>query len=91
MRRLPTAALLALALLAGCSALPDKPVREVLYDLGPGVTTEGIATPTGGPLVLPDFEVSASLEGSGVAIGALQMTKAQAEGTVDATMTVTRP
>jgi cholesterol transport system auxiliary component len=27
---------LALSVLAGCSALPDKPVRPVLYDFGPG-------------------------------------------------------
>ncbi|MBC7548332.1 MAG: membrane integrity-associated transporter subunit PqiC [Polaromonas sp.] len=28
--------ILAISVLAGCSALPDKPVRPVLYDFGPG-------------------------------------------------------
>lgn len=32
------AAGLLLAALAGCSALPDKPVRPVMYDFGPGAT-----------------------------------------------------
>lgn len=56
-------ALLAL-LLSACSALPDKPVRETLYDFGPGPVVEGAVTPTGPPLVLPEVEVSASLEGA---------------------------
>lgn len=29
----------ALSVLSGCSALPDKPVRPVLYDFGPGMVT----------------------------------------------------
>jgi len=54
---------LLLALLAACSALPDKPVRETMYDFGPGMA----AAPDAGasrsaPLVLPDLEVSGSLE-----------------------------
>ena len=56
---------IALALgLAGCSALPDKPVRETLYDFGPGPAVEGGPPSTSTPLVVPDVEVSASLEGS---------------------------
>jgi cholesterol transport system auxiliary component len=35
MPRAATAALL-IALLAGCSALPDKPARALMYDFGPG-------------------------------------------------------
>ena len=41
------------AVLAGCSALPDKPVRPVLYDFGPGsvapqtVTREAPLPPVG--------------------------------------------
>lgn len=58
-------ALLLLAALAGCSALPDKPVRETMYDFGPTLPgTAPAATPQATPLVLPDLEVSASLETS---------------------------
>jgi cholesterol transport system auxiliary component len=53
-----------LALLAACSALPDKPVRESMYDLGPVPSlAEPPATP-GAPLVMPDLEVGATLEGT---------------------------
>lgn len=55
-------AVAAFALLAACSALPDKPVREALYDFGPLGTEAPSETPTGAPLVLPDLEVGASLE-----------------------------
>ncbi len=37
-------AFLGLFLLSGCSALPDKPVRAVLYDFGPGDLTNKPAT-----------------------------------------------
>lgn len=53
-----------LPVLAACSALPDKPVREVQYDFGPLPASGGSAAPSGTPLVLPEFEVSASLETS---------------------------
>ena len=33
------------AVLAGCSALPDKPVRPVLYDFGPGAVAPPTITP----------------------------------------------
>lgn len=53
------------AVLAGCSALPDKPVRETLYDFGPpAAEAAGAASPSGPPLVLPEVDVSASLESS---------------------------
>lgn len=48
--------------LAACSALPEKPVRETMYDLGPFAGAATPATPTGAPLVLPDVEVSGVLE-----------------------------
>ena len=36
--------MLAALVVAGCSALPDKPVRPVLYDFGPGTVTQPAAT-----------------------------------------------
>jgi cholesterol transport system auxiliary component len=65
MRRL--AILAAAALLAACSALPDKPVRPTLYDLGPlPEAAAAAAAPSGSQpaLVLADIDVSGSLEGS---------------------------
>lgn len=61
MKRL-LAPLLAVAL-AACSALPDKPVQETHYDFGPGAVVDAVVTPTGPALVLPEVEVSGSLEG----------------------------
>lgn len=56
---------LLLAALAACSALPDKPVREIMYDFGPALPpAASAAAPQATPLVLPDLEVSASLETS---------------------------
>jgi cholesterol transport system auxiliary component len=66
-RRLQLAALLLAALAAGCSALPDKPVRELMYDFGPvAPATEPPAAVVADTmaLVLPNIDVSASLEGS---------------------------
>jgi cholesterol transport system auxiliary component len=60
MRRAATLA--AIAWLAGCSLLPDKPVREITYDLGPSPVADAAGTPPGAPLVLPDLEVSGVLE-----------------------------
>lgn len=48
--------------LAACSALPDKPTRETMYDLGPVSLPAASATPPGAPLVLPDLEVNGALE-----------------------------
>ena len=64
MRSLRLALLLGTVLLASCSALPDKPVREVQYDFGPGSVTDSAVTPGGAALVLPEVEVGASLEGT---------------------------
>jgi cholesterol transport system auxiliary component len=41
-------------LLTGCSALPDKPVRAVLYDFGPGNLT---AQPAAGQAALPALAI----------------------------------
>ena len=65
-RALPVLGLLLLLVLAGCKALPDKPVRPTLYDFGPVAPA---ATAVGAPtlqarsaLVLPEVEVSGILE-----------------------------
>ena len=63
-RALP--ALCVLLLLAGCKALPDKPVRPTLYDFGPVAPTAAVAaaptSPARSALVLPEVEVSGILE-----------------------------
>jgi cholesterol transport system auxiliary component len=60
MRRWLLASLVALAL-AGCKALPDKPVRQTMYDFGPSTAVETAAT-SRGALVLPEVEVTGILE-----------------------------
>lgn len=61
---LPAALALALAL-AGCSALPDKPIRATLYDLGPLDEAALVAPTTQLPaLVLADIDTAGSLEGA---------------------------
>jgi cholesterol transport system auxiliary component len=59
-----TLAFAAVALLAGCSLLPDKPVREFTYDFGPSPVADGPGTPPGAPVVLPDVETSGALDGT---------------------------
>ena len=54
----------AVALLAGCSLLPDKPIRELTYDFGPNPVADAPGTPAGAPLVLPELEVTGALEGT---------------------------
>jgi cholesterol transport system auxiliary component len=62
------AAALAMALVAGCANVVDKPVRPALFDMGPlPPITPPIERP--GPrfaLVLPEIEASGALEGSAV-------------------------
>ena len=56
-------------LLTACAALPDKPVRAVTYDFGPGAvapTPLRPAAPALAPLVLADIESSAALDGAAV-------------------------
>jgi cholesterol transport system auxiliary component len=55
-------ALVAVAALAGCKALPDKPTRQTMYDLGPAPAATARATPQLGAVVLPDLEVNGILE-----------------------------
>jgi cholesterol transport system auxiliary component len=62
MKRLP--AILACALiLAGCSALPSKPVQQVMYDFGPvAPAAPAQASAPREALVLPNVEVDGALE-----------------------------
>ena len=65
-RRALLAGLAALAL-AGCSALPDKPVRPALYDFGPPAAAAAAPTPPGVArpvLALARIEVPDALDGT---------------------------
>jgi len=60
------AAAVALAL-AGCAAVPDKPVRATVYDFGPGPTAPAVAAVAPlAPIVLADIESSSALDSSAV-------------------------
>ena len=65
------AALVATLLLTACAALPDKPVRAVTYDFGPGAVVAA-PVPTSNtlqalaPIALAEIESSAALNSSGV-------------------------
>jgi cholesterol transport system auxiliary component len=48
--------------LAGCSALPDKPPRQTLYDFGPVPAQPVASLPARAALVLPDVEARGILE-----------------------------
>ena len=65
------AALVAVLLLTACAALPDKPVRAVTYDFGPGaVVATAVQTSNASqvlpPVALAEIESSAALNSSGV-------------------------
>lgn len=63
----PLTAVAFVALLAGCAATPDKPVRATLFDFGPGATAPPSSTAAPlPPLVLADIEASGALDGSAV-------------------------
>ena len=47
---------------AGCSALPDKPVRQTMYDFGPPPATVASTTANRPALVLPDVETEGILD-----------------------------
>ncbi|MBC5763480.1 ABC-type transport auxiliary lipoprotein family protein [Ramlibacter albus] len=64
MKGRPWLAVVAAVLLAGCSALPDKPVRPTLYDFGPLTGEPTQVTPTLPALVLGDVDAAGSLEGT---------------------------
>jgi cholesterol transport system auxiliary component len=62
MKRTACLSLLAAAL-AGCSALPDKPVRQTSYDFGPSpAVAEVTTTLSRSALVLPNVETTGLLE-----------------------------
>jgi cholesterol transport system auxiliary component len=57
--------ILAAAALAACGALPDKPVRQTMYDFGPASPAPAsTATLSRGPLVLPEVETTGILDTS---------------------------
>lgn len=61
-RRIFALALAAVAALAGCQALPEKPARQTMYDFGPVAAAPSAPAPAGAPLLLPEVEVSGILE-----------------------------
>lgn len=67
-RALALGALVIAATLAGCSAIPDKPVRATLYDFGPALAVDPppVPQPFMPALVLADVEASSALDGSAV-------------------------
>src|SRR5690349_641745 len=63
MKRRSLLSLLSLSLaLAACSALPDKPVRQTMYDFGLEAQEPNTTAPAGAALVLPEVEVTGVLE-----------------------------
>jgi cholesterol transport system auxiliary component len=64
MRRALSAAAVAVAL-AGCAAVPDKPVRATAYDFGPGATAPASAAAAlSAPIVLAEVDTSGALDSS---------------------------
>lgn len=61
-------ALMLTVMLAGCSAIPDKPVRPTLYDFGPVLAGNPAPAPLQlqSALVLADVETTGALDGSAV-------------------------
>jgi cholesterol transport system auxiliary component len=56
------------ALLAGCTALPERPVRAAIYDFGPGLsaTTAAARAADAPPIALAAVEAPAALDGTAV-------------------------
>ena len=79
LRGLSALTILTALTLAGCSALPEKPVRATQYDFGPGATT--LAPANAGamlpPLALADVESAGVLEGSTAVLYRLAYADAQ--------------
>lgn len=68
-RLLAMGGLAAMLLMAGCGALPDKPVRSTLYDFGPGPvmatsTPAAAAAPSLPPIALADIDATSRLDGN---------------------------
>jgi cholesterol transport system auxiliary component len=58
---------LACALLGACSVLPDKPVRSVVYDFGPGARTTPAAASVGHPAIwLGEVDAASALDNTAV-------------------------
>ena len=60
-----------LVILTACSALPDKPVRAVTYDFGPGAVTSAVAVNSVvpqalAPIALAEIESGSALNGTAV-------------------------
>ncbi|WP_367847587.1 ABC-type transport auxiliary lipoprotein family protein [Rhodoferax sp. WC2427] len=62
--------------LGACSALPDKPLRAVQYDFGPGTTT-ALATASLPPLALADVEAPGLSDGGTAVVYRLGYADAQ--------------
>lgn len=64
----PALPLVMAALLAGCSALPDKPQRPALYDFGPGPTAPVPQTRIAPlpPIALGEIDTSSALDGNSI-------------------------
>jgi len=54
--------LLLAAALAGCKALPDKPVQQTMFDFGPAPAVPARNAPALPPLLMPDLQVGTALE-----------------------------
>ena len=57
---------LSIVLLAGCSALPEKPVRPAVYDFGPGLAVKPAPAENLPPLLLADIDAPAAVDGTAV-------------------------
>ena len=79
LRGLSALTILTALTLAGCSALPEKPVRATQYDFGPGLTTAAAPNPAAmlPPLALAEVESAGLLEGSTAVLYRLAYADAQ--------------
>ncbi len=57
---------LLIVLLAGCGALPEKPVRPAVYDFGPGLVVKPAPSENLPPLLLADIDAPAAVDGTAV-------------------------
>ena len=57
---------LSIVLLAGCSALPEKPVRPAVYDFGPGLVVKPAPAENLPALLLADIDAPAAVDGTAV-------------------------
>jgi len=57
---------LSIVLLAGCGALPEKPVRPAVYDFGPGLVVKPAPSENLPPLLLADIDAPAAVDGTAV-------------------------